>query len=96
MFQSFAEKAWLFYEQLTLLYYYKELQRKLIEAYTPYRNIIERYSEKTERKVQAVTTEYLREHPEVAEQNVALLKNAMELWRTASRTSPAVAPMLYH
>lgn len=96
MFQSSVDQAWLFYEQLTPLYYYKVVQRQVVEAYTRYRNIVERYSEKTGRKVQAVTMEYLREHPEVAEQNVALLKNAMELWRTASRASSAVAPMLYH
>lgn len=91
-----AEKAWFFYEPFTLLYYYKEFQKKVIDVYSPYRYLVERYSKTVKRKVYPVTEEYLKENPEVADQNVALLKNAMELWRAASRTSDAVAPMLYH
>jgi hypothetical protein len=46
--------------------------------------------------VSPVSAKYLEEHPEVALQNVALLKNAMELWRTALSTSDAISPILYH
>ena len=91
-----AEKAWFFYEPLTLLHTYKGLLKLIIDAYSPYRNIAESYSRKVNRRVYPITEEYLEEKPEVVEQNVALLKNAIELWRTASRTSDAVAPMLYH
>ena len=91
-----AEKAWFFYEPLTLLYSYKALQKRIIEVYAPYRYFVERYSKRVQRKVSPIAEDCLEEHPEIAEQNVALLKNAMELWRAASRTSDAVAPMLYH
>lgn len=91
-----AEKAWFYYEPLTLLYSYKSLQKRIIDVYAPYRYIVKRYSKKVRRKIYPVTEEYLEENPEVAEQNVALLKNAMELWRVASQTTDAVAPMLYH
>jgi len=91
-----SETAWFFYEPLTLIHSYKTLLRRIIDAYTPYRYVIERYSEKVNRTLYPVTEEYVKEKPKFAEQNVALLKNAMELWRTASQTSDAVAPMLYH
>jgi len=91
-----AEKAWFFYETLTLLYPYKSLQERIIEVYAPYRYIVEHYSEKVRHKVYPIEEEYIEENTEVAEENVALLKNAIELWRVASRTSDAVAPILYH
>jgi len=91
-----AGKAWFFFEPLTLLYPYKTFQKQVVKAYAPYVNIVDRYSKTAKRAVQPITDEYLEEHPEVAEQNGALLKNAMELWRTGARTSDAVAPMLYH
>lgn len=91
-----ATRAWLLYEPLTLLHSYEALQKSVIGAYAPYRDIVEHYSKTSGRNVRPITYEYLEENPEVAEQNVALLKNAMELWRAASQTSTAVAPMLYH
>jgi len=91
-----ASKAWFFFEPLTLLYPYKILQKQVVEAYAPYVNIVDRYSKTAKRAIGAVTDKYCKEHPKVTEQNVALLKNAMELWRTAARTSDAVAPILYH
>lgn len=91
-----ASKAWFSFEPLTLLYPYKMLQKQVVQAYAPYMKIAERYSKTTKRAVRPVTGEYLKDHPEIAEENVALLKNAMELWRAATRTSDAVAPMLYH
>ena len=91
-----SSKAWLFFKPLTLLHPYKMLQKRVIEAYSPYVNIVDRYSKITKRRVQPVTEEYLKKHPEVAEQNVALLRNAIELWDTATKTSDAIAPMLYH
>lgn len=99
MFQSTVEeakKAWFFYEPLTLLHSYKELLKQIIDVYTPYKYIVERYSKKVNRTIYPITEQYLKEKPEVAEQNIMLLKNAMELWRTASQTSDAVAPILYH
>jgi len=91
-----AEKAWYFYEPFTLLSYYEAFQKRVIDVYAPYRYLAERYSKIVKRKIFCVTEEYLEENPDVAAQNVALLKNAMELWRAASRTSDAVAPILYH
>lgn len=91
-----AEKAWFYYEPLTLRHTYEELLKRIIDAYAPYTHVVERYSQKVKRKVYPITKEYLEKKPEVADQNIALLKNAMELWRTASQTSDAIAPMLYH
>jgi len=91
-----AEKAWFFYEPFTLHSYYRSFQKRIIDAYAPYQHLAERYSKTVKRKVYPVTEEYLEENPEITEQNVALLKNAIELWRTASQTSDAIAPMLYH
>lgn len=99
MFHSAIEdsaKAWFFYEPFTLTHYYQLLQKKIIEAYNPYQHIVEVYSEKVNRKISPITEEYLKQNPEVSKQNVALLKNAMELWREATHTTDAVASMLYH
>jgi len=91
-----AEKAWFFYEPFTLHSYYKSFQKRIIDAYAPYQYLAESYSKTVKRKVYPVTEEYLEENPETTVQNVALLKNAIELWRTASRTSDAIAPILFH
>jgi hypothetical protein len=49
-----------------------------------------------QRKVYPITKDYIERNPEIVDQNVTLLKNAMELWRTATQASDTVAPMLYH
>jgi hypothetical protein len=90
------EKAWLDFEPLTLLSFYESLLEQIIEVYTPYRYVVERYSKIVQRKVYPITKDYIERNPEIVDQNVTLLKNAMELWRTATRASDAVAPMLYH
>ena len=64
--------------------------------YTPFHKSVEIYSEKVKREVFPITEEYLKKNPEVSKQNVALLKNAMELWREATHTTDAVAPIRYH
>jgi len=81
---------------LTLLHPYKTLQFQIAKTFVPYKDAIRRYSERSNQSIEAITTEYLQEHPEVSIQNVALLKNAIELWKTASQTSDMVAPVLYH
>ena len=91
-----SSKAWLFFKPLTLLHPYRMLQKRVIEAYSPYANIVERYSKIAKRRVQPLTEDYLKEHPEVAERNITLLRNAIELWNTATRASDAIAPILYH
>lgn len=99
MFQSFFEpskRAWYFFEQLTLLHNYKLQQRNVIDGYLRYRYVLEKYSELTGRKIQPVTHEYLKEHDEVTQENMALLKNSIELWMTALKTTKAVAPILFH
>ena len=91
-----ADKTWFFYEAFTLLSNYKAFQKRIVDVYAPYRYIATRYSRKANRNVFPVTEEYLQEHPEIAIQNVALLRNSMDLWRAASRVSDAVSPVLYH
>jgi hypothetical protein len=41
----------------------------------------------TTRAIHPISVEYLDKNPEVAEENVALLKNAIELWRSAAQTN---------
>lgn len=91
-----AEKTWFFYEPFTLLSNYRTFQKRIVEVYAPYRYIAKRYSRKVNRTILPVTEAYFQEHPEIAIQNVALLRNAMELWRAASETNDAVSPVLYH
>jgi len=99
MFRSIVEdsaKAWFFYESFTLPHYYQLLQKEIIKNYAPLQHIAEIYSEKVKRKIRPVTEEYLEKNPEISKQNVVLLKNAIELWREATHTTDAVAPILYH
>jgi hypothetical protein len=90
-----AQKSWFFYEPFTLLSTYKTFQKRFIKAYSPYENLVECYRTATRREVYPVTEAYLSEH-NIAEENVALLKNAIELWRSASQTTDAIAPLLFH
>jgi len=99
MFQLSMEKAsapWHLLEELTLRHPYTVLQEQVVEAYARYADLAKRYSETSKRQIKVLTKDCLREHSQIADQNVALLKNAIELWRTAKSTSDAVAPMLYH
>jgi len=99
MFRSSAEdssKAWFYFEAFTLLHYYQLLQKEIIKKYAPYQYIVDIYAKKTKRKIYPVTEEYLQENPEISKQNVALLKNAMELWREATHTTDSISPLLYH
>ena len=98
MFQSAIEasqKSWFTYEPFTLLSIYKSFQRKFIEVYAPYQNVIERYRDVTKSEVYPITEEYLSDK-KVAEENVVLLKNAIELWRSAAQTTDQIAPLLFH
>lgn len=56
---------------------------------------MERYRNVTNREIYLVTEEYLVKN-KIAEENIALLKNAMELWRNASQATAAIAPILFH
>jgi len=91
-----ANQTWFAIELLTLSYPYETVQSKIAKTLSPFANAVKRYSEVTERPIQLLTEKYIEEHPEVAEQNIALLKNAIELWKTATRTSDAIAPLLVH
>jgi hypothetical protein len=91
-----TDEYWRLFETLTLLHPYKTLQGQINKTFVPLDDVVKRYSEMSGNRVDVVTTEYSGKHPEVASQNVALLKNAIELWKIASRTSDMVAPVLYH
>jgi hypothetical protein len=91
-----SQKSWFFFEPFTLTSTYKNFQKQFITAYSKYDYTVERYRKLTGRSIYPITTEYLEEHPEVAEENVALLKNAIELWRSAAQTTDAIAPILFH
>jgi hypothetical protein len=93
---EYASALWSTIERFTLLHPYKILQGQVAETYATYADVVKRYSEAVKRTISPLTKEYLDEHPEVADQNVALLKNSIELWRTARSTTDAVSPLLYH
>jgi hypothetical protein len=82
---------------MILLYPYKTLQEKVAQSLTPYANIIKRYSNVVGHQIQAVTdARQEKAQSGITEQNVALLRNAMEFWRTAVRVSDSIAPILVH
>jgi hypothetical protein len=91
-----TDEYWRNFETLTLLHPYKTLQSQIAKTFARQEDVIKRYSEISRNSIEILTTEYLEEHPEVTSQNVALLRNAMELWKIASQTSDMVAPVLYH
>jgi hypothetical protein len=99
MFQystEYASALWLTIERLTLHYPYVTFQEQVADSYAPYTDVVKRYSDTVKRRIFPLEKGYLRAHPEVADQNIALLKNSIELWRIAGSTSGAVAPLLYH
>ena len=91
-----ASSSWFSIEAITYLHPYRSIQKQIAQAFAPYATIAGSYSEATRRVVKPLTTKYLDKSPEVSEQNVALLKNAIELWKTATKTSDAIAPILAH
>jgi len=84
------------YLLLTRLYSYARLQKQIAQAYEPYSYLLSDYEEKTNRHVKCITLNYLDENSELTRQNVALLKNALQLWNDANNTSDEVAPIIYH
>ena len=98
MFQSAIEasqNAWFAYEPFTLLSFYKAFQRNFIKVYSPHEYLVESYRSTTKREVYPITEEYL-DNNKIAEENIVLLKNAIELWRSASQTTDEIAPILFH
>lgn len=99
MFHSTAEasqKSWFAYEPFTLLSTYKSFQRNFINLYAPYEYLVKSYRTTTKNQVFPLTTDYLDANLEVSEENVSLLRNAIELWRNATHTTDAIAPILLH
>jgi hypothetical protein len=99
LFHSVVKKdqeSWFSYEPFILLSTYKVFQKRFIDAYSHYEYLVERYREVGKRAIHPISEEYLDKNPEVAEENVALLKNAIELWRSAAQTTDAIAPILFH
>jgi len=91
-----AQKSWFSYEPFTLLSAYRVFQRRFITFYSPYEYLLKDFRTATNHQIYPITAEYLDSNHEVAEENVALLKNAIELWRNAAQTTDAIAPMLFH
>jgi hypothetical protein len=91
-----AQKSWYSFEPFTLLSTYKTLQNKFITLYSSYESLLKSYREATNTQVYPISENYLEKNSEVPEENVALLKNAIELWRNAAQTTEAVAPILFH
>ena len=91
-----ANRAWYTLDLLTLSYSYQIVQNRVVKTFSTHSEFVKRYSDITKRNVEIITSDYVNEHPEVAEQNIALLKNAIELWNTATKTSDAIAPILVH
>jgi len=86
------QRAWSSYQALTRGYDYETLQQHIIGAYAPLQYVVERYRQESKRQVNALS----KVKTEVTEQNIALLKNSIELWTAASKSTDAVIPMLYH
>jgi len=91
-----ASQRWRYYLHLSRFHPYTTLQKQIIKVYEPYQSLISKYSSECERNIHPLETQYLEEHPEVSLQNIALLKNSMQLWKDASNTSEAIAPVLHH
>ena len=91
-----SQKSWFSYEPFTLRALYDYFQNQFITAYSNLEYIVDCYRNTTGREIYPLSKEYLYDHPEVAEQNIALLKNAIELWKAATKTTDAIAPILYH
>ncbi len=91
-----SQKSWFNYEPLTLRSLYDYVQNQFLNCYSDYEYIVKCYREETGREIYLITKNHLKNHLELASQNITLLKNAIELWKTATRTSDAVAPILYH
>jgi hypothetical protein len=91
-----SQKSWFAYEPFTLLSKYKSFQRNFIKLYAPYEYLVKSYRTTTKNQVFPITTDYLDSNLEVSEENVALLRNAIELWRNATQTTDAIAPILFH
>jgi hypothetical protein len=91
-----SQKSWFAYEPFTLISTYKNFQRNFIKLYAPYEYLVKHYRTTTKNQVFPITTDYLDDNLEVSEENVALLRNAIELWRNATQTTDAIAPILFH
>ncbi len=91
-----AQKSWYSFEPFTLLSTYEMLQSKFIKLYSPYKSLLKNYRKATKIQIYPVSGNYLEKNPEVPEENVALLRNAIELWRNAAQTTEAIAPILFH
>jgi len=90
-----SQKSWFSYEPLTLKALYEYFQRQFIKSYSDYEYLVKCYRETTGREIYLLTKDYLK-NSEISEQNVILLKNAIELWKAATKTTDSVAPILYH
>lgn len=96
MFREFiGVNKWRNFSLYTLEYNYQVLQDQIIQSYMPYRYMIERYSESSGRKVQILTEEDIHTL-KIKSRNIALLKNAIQLWKDAFDTSESIAPVLFH
>lgn len=99
MFHSVIEagqKSWYSFEPFTLLSTYNTLQKKLIALFSPYESLFNSYRKATNTQIFPISKDYLDKNSEIPEENVALLKNAIELWRNAAQTTEAIAPILFH
>ena len=90
-----SQKSWFSYEPLTLKTLYEHFQHQFIKSYLNYEYLVRRYRETTGREIYLLTEDHLK-NSEVSEQNIILLRNAIELWKAATKTTDAVAPILYH
>jgi hypothetical protein len=98
LFQSAIEasqNSWFACEPFTLISIYKAFQKKFIDVYSPYEYIVDSYRKVTKREIYPITEKYLADN-KVAEENIVLLKNAIELWRNAAQTTDEIAPLLFH
>lgn len=101
MFESSYSRSiqlWKKFDPYVLKYNYRLLRNNIVKKYYQNNEIVRNYKEATENKVNVINPSNLSKkiYENILSNNVSLLKNSIELWETASTTSKAISPILYH
>ena len=100
MFRSSAvlQDNWFFFEQFILRYPYEKIVNMIIDRYRSYTYLVELYNRENESsKIHPITKEDLtKNNSELLDQNISLLRDAMEFYRMTATASEYVSPILYH
>lgn len=87
--------AWRELESYTLPYNYENTLKKIVSTYPHYyKKIVKEYRDQAQRQPQPLKMKDITKT--LVTQNVMLLKNSIELWNSAIKSSDFVAPILFH